>query len=86
MDLMAIISTYKELREMPIDDLVKLYDRTAPSSDVGVAFIREEIARRDAEEQTREITKATKTMKKLTWVIVALTLINVVLVSLTLIT
>ena len=84
LDLMAIIETYKKLREMSIDDLVKLYDRTAISSDVGVAFIREEIARREAEKQTREIMRATKTMRTLTWVITGLTAVNVVLVALTL--
>ena len=41
-DIMA--QPYQELRQLSKDDLIRQYDRIAPSTLVGLAFIREEIA------------------------------------------
>ena len=45
----AMTMTYKELRELPIDELDAQYDRTAPEVSVGLGFIRDELARRESE-------------------------------------
>lgn len=71
-------TTYAELRDTPIDDLVRLYDETAQHTEIGLNFLREEIARRDAERETRIIVAMTKQMRSLTIFIAVLTAMNVV--------
>jgi hypothetical protein len=41
---------FRELLDMSRDDLEQEYDRRAPSMEVGLSFIREELARRDMQE------------------------------------
>lgn len=54
--------TLKDLRELPLDELIQRHDAAAPSTMVGVSYYLAEIARRDAAKQT-------ETMLRLTWVI-----------------
>jgi hypothetical protein len=70
-----VIETYERLRSMPTEELMQLYDMIAPQTVVGTGFLRDEIARRDAEKQTAEIARMTREMRNLTRVITALTAI-----------
>lgn len=72
-------TSFSELRKMPTDELVRIYDSTATSTDLGLMFIREEIARRENAEHTKAISLMTKQMRDMTRWITALTVINVVL-------
>lgn len=69
--------SYRELRATSIERLIDDYDRIATNTNVGLDFIRQEIAR-------REQAKETRTIVRLTWVITFLTLANAVLVGVTL--
>ena len=53
-----------------------MYDGTAQHTEIGLAFIREEIARRDAVEQTATIGRLSRQMRDMTIVILVLTAIN----------
>jgi hypothetical protein len=61
---------YAELRRITLDKLIQEHDEAAGHANVGINYYLDEIARRDAERQTR-------TMLTLTWVIAFLTVINV---------
>jgi hypothetical protein len=71
-------STYAELKALSTEELVRIYDATAKSTEIGLAFLREEIVRRENAEQTAAISRMTKQMRNLTIVITVLTVINVV--------
>lgn len=49
--------SYAKLREMTVDELVSCYDERTENRHLDLGFYREEIARRDAQEQTFEIIK-----------------------------
>jgi len=63
----------KELRELPLEELLHRHDQKAGHTEVGVSYYLEEIARRDAAQQTEAILRLTATMVRLTRVIAALT-------------
>lgn len=71
-------TTYAALRSLSADDLVRLYDETAQDTVIGLNFLSEEIARRDAALETKAIVAMTKSMRNLTIVIAGLTAINVI--------
>lgn len=71
-------TTYSALRSLSTEDLVRLYDATAQHTEIGLAFLREEIARRDAALETNAIVTMTKSMRDLTIAITVLTAINVI--------
>jgi hypothetical protein len=75
--------TYKQLREMTKEQLIAKYDGVAHFDHLHYPpqVYLEEIARRDATEQTDAIHKMTKTMTRLTWVITGLTVINVAITA-----
>lgn len=73
--------TYAELRAMSVAELIEAYDSRTEHTDLHLGFYREEIARRDAEAATEKIKQMTRTMMRLTWVIAALTVVNVLLVA-----
>ncbi|KQY78657.1 hypothetical protein ASD52_02080 [Ensifer sp. Root142] len=79
--------SYEQLRKKPKDTLVREYDGIAQSTQLGLNFYRDEIARRDAEEQSQLILSFTKQMRDMTiaitvmtGVVVVLTIVNVYLV------
>jgi len=72
--------TLKELRELPLGELIRRHDAAAPSTMVGVTYYLEEIARRDAARQTEETLRLTRKISVLTLVIAILTAVNVVAV------
>jgi hypothetical protein len=58
--------SYAELRRMPKEDLVQEYDRLAGSTQVGLNFYLEEIARREVEEQSQRMLTMTEAMRSMT--------------------
>ena len=81
---MPNFNSYAKLRGLSMDELVHLYDERAKTADVGVAFIREEISRREAEKQTAAISSMTMQMRNMTAWITGLTIANVVVAVITL--
>jgi hypothetical protein len=77
-------TSYAELRRLSRADLEAFYDATAENTVVGLAFLREEIARREFEEQNERMLKWTREIRNLTRVITLLTIFNVLLVAVTL--
>ena len=73
---------YEELKNLSIDQLKEIYDKKANSAQGGLSFYREEIARRESEKLNSDMHSFTKTMKNLTWLIFALTILNVIIVLL----
>jgi hypothetical protein len=61
--------TYAELRACSVDDLKDGYDRIAPNVVESLSFFRDEILRREVEAQT-------STIRRLTWAISFMTLVN----------
>jgi hypothetical protein len=59
-----------------MDELIREYNRLAPHIEVGIAFIRVEILRRDLEEQTERMMRMTREVRSLTRWIAVLTVVN----------
>jgi len=74
--------TYKELKQLSIDDLKQKYDKLSSSTQVGLSFYREEIARRESEKLNLDMVKMTAQMRNMTIVISIMTLVNVIAVIL----
>jgi cytidylate kinase len=78
-------TSYAELRAMPREQLVRMYDQEAKRVTVGLDFILAEIARRDADDHekamgeiNRDMHAMTKEMKLLTRVMTVLTAVAAV--------
>jgi hypothetical protein len=66
-----------KLQSLTRKELVESYNRVAPSTNVGLDFLREEIWRRDVDEQTKRMLAFTRHMRNMTIAITVLTVINV---------
>jgi len=77
-------TSYAELRKLSRADLEARYDAAAENTVVGLGFLREEIARRELEDQNAKMLKWTQEIRNLTRVITVLTVFNVLLVVVTL--
>ncbi|MCG3198642.1 MAG: hypothetical protein GHCLOJNM_03146 [bacterium] len=75
---MVHATNYTQLRNLSREDLIRLYDESAEHTQIGLDFLRSEIARRDSGEQTESIVLMTKRMLCLTYVIAFMTLVNVI--------
>ena len=75
---------YYELRALSKDDLIRQYDQIAPSTVPGLAFVREELARREFEEQNQRMITMTDQIRRMTRLITWLTVANTILVAFTL--
>ncbi len=75
---------YEQLKAMSLEELKRAYDESADSTVIGLGFLREEIARRESDEQYQRMVALTKQIRNMTLVILLLTVVNVafVLVSL----
>lgn len=69
-----------ELQEMPDEELVQHYDHAAGLTVLGLGFFREELSRRATERQTRTMLRLTWVLVVMTGVVTAATLLNVWLV------
>ena len=58
---------------MTDDDIIRMHDQMAVHTQVGIVQYRTELERRDAQRQGDRIEAMTRTMKRLTWTITALT-------------
>jgi len=67
---MASVGTYDELRNKSDEELIQLFDATTQKTEVGLSFLRDELARRDSERLTRQ-------MRWMTIAITVLTAVNV---------
>jgi hypothetical protein len=65
--------TIAELRSLSDGELIKQHDKLAESTQVGTGYYLAELERRQVERQGRQ-------MLRLTWVVTALTIVNVVAV------
>lgn len=74
--------SYAQFRNHSIVELIQLYDREAPHVQPGLAFLRQEIALHDLEEQNRQLTKVTRGVWLMTGVTTVATIVNVVLFAL----
>lgn len=81
---MPYAKKFDELSRMSREDLVDYYDATTPSVVVGLDFIRQEIARRDAQAANEAMMAMTRQMRNMTGAITLLTIVNVILVAIAL--
>jgi hypothetical protein len=75
--------SFSEQRRVSRDELIREYDRLATSAIPGVAFIRDELFRRDLVEQNDRLEKMTGEMARLTNMIRWLTVLIAVLTAIT---
>ena len=68
--------SFAEWRQLSRDELIREYDHRAPLTEIGIAYIRDEILRRDVEEHTERMVGMTREVRTLTRWITLLTLIN----------
>lgn len=73
--------SFADLQALSRDELLRRYDSIAQSTTLGLSFYRDEIARRESREATATMLALTKPMRNLTWVILVLTIANVLLVA-----
>ena len=74
------METYEEMKKLSIEELKKRYDQTTKSTQVGLGFYREEIARRESEKMNSDMLEITKHMRNMTIAISIMTLVNVIAV------
>ncbi|WP_412063767.1 hypothetical protein [Rhizobium sp. SYY.PMSO] len=79
--------SYEELSKLSADVLKQRYDRIAKSTQEGLSFYREEIARREADAQnqimlafTKQVRDMTRWITGMTALVLVLTVLNVFLV------
>lgn len=88
---MAYIPKFEQLERLTVEELKRRYDAAADNTVVGTGFYLDEIRRRhdsalaqEALQSSLRAERSTDVMRRLTWVILAATLVNVGLVATTL--
>ncbi|MGA7672674.1 MAG: hypothetical protein WBW04_19810 [Nitrolancea sp.] len=76
-------TTFAELREMTDDQLIAEHDSLAPTGGVGFGYYLDELSRRQTERQTDRMLQLAQSMASLTRYIFVLTVVNVILVAVT---
>ena len=76
--------TIDELRELSDEEVVQRHDANAGPTVVGTQHYLNELARRDTVRQGERMEALTKSINRLTWVIMVATLIGVVLTAISL--
>ena len=77
---MGMSPKHEELAALSDDEIISRYNGAAEHTVVGTAFYRDEISRRHLARESNRMLALTVTMKNLTWVMLLLTVANVVLV------
>ncbi|QBG88599.1 hypothetical protein ACQR53_07590 [Xanthomonas oryzae] len=77
---MGMAQKYDQLAAMSDEELIACYNVHAEQAAVGIAFYREELARRQMARESARMLNLTNTVANLTWVILGLTAVNAVLV------
>jgi len=70
--------SYQQLRNLPDEDLIAFHDQTAMNTSVGVTYALDELARREAQRQTKELIAYTNQIRWFTIAVAIFTVINVV--------
>lgn len=78
---MSLAPQHNELDGLTDEELVARYNALAARTVVGTQFYRDEIARRQATKESARMLSLTETMSRLTWVMLILTVINVVVAA-----
>lgn len=78
---MSLAPKHNELDELADEELVARYNTLAASTVVGTQFYRDEIARRQTVKESARMLSLTETMSRLTWVMLVLTVINVIVAA-----
>jgi hypothetical protein len=78
---MSLAPKHNELDELADEELVARYNALAASTVVGTQFYRDEIARRQTAKESARMLSLTETMSRLTWVMLVLTVINVIVAA-----
>ena len=77
---MSFCPKFSELKKLNDAQLRERYDALAVNTVVGTSFYREEIARRDRENDAREMRYLTKLITWMTFIVTVATVFNVVVV------
>ncbi|SEW26240.1 hypothetical protein [[Clostridium] fimetarium] len=72
----------KELRKLPDEELVELYDQTANYTSVGLNYYAEELNRRSNENTNKIMIRSTIWITIMTGVMLIATLVNIVILTL----
>lgn len=78
---MPMAKSIASIRALPDEILIREHDEAAATTIVGTGFYLDELARREASRNADAVLRATVTVARLTWVITGLTVVNVVLVA-----
>jgi len=78
---MGYIPKYEALEALSKDEIIARYNAEAIDTVVGTGFYRDELVRRRMAHESSRMLDLTRTIRTLTWVILALTLANVTLVA-----
>lgn len=70
--------SYRELVDLSDDQLIELFDRTAPNTAFGVSLILRELDRRQSKRQTEQLLALTRWITAMTLVILLATVLNVI--------
>jgi len=68
----------KKLRDIPIEELIRRYDKIANNTGEGINYYLNEIARRDQEKHSKTILKYTKRIALMTLIVTISTIINII--------
>jgi hypothetical protein len=77
---MAKVGTYEQLRNKSDEELILLFDAITKNTEVGLGFLRDELARRESERQYERMLNLTRQMRWMTIFITVLTAVNVIVV------
>lgn len=77
---MGMAPTHEQIAAMSDDELVDCYNELAKTTVVGTSYYREEISHRHLARENARMFSLTRTMARLTWVILVLTAANAALV------
>lgn len=77
---MTLSPRHEELAALSDRDLISRFNAAAENTVVGLNFYRDELVRRQLARESERMLRLTRSMRNLTWVILVLTVVNVVAV------
>lgn len=78
---MGMAPSHVDLANLSDDELVARYNTLASTTVVGTQFYLDELTRRRMSKESARMLTLTQTMERLTWVILILTVINIVVAA-----
>lgn len=76
-----MIPKYSDLQNLSDEKLQQMYDGHAVNIVVGTGFYLEELTRRKVARESARMLSLTKTMGRLTWVVLGVSILNLILVG-----